>query len=127
MNEQEYEARAIPELKQLTRALDELDATGLEVELAGDILTLEFDDRTRYVVNSHRAARQIWVAAGSAPGLRLRAETERWVPRTLGTRCGRRSSVCSRCGLVTDRLKLSEHQSLAEQPHACAVGRYARP
>jgi CyaY protein len=27
------------------------------------ILTLEFADGTKYVVNSHRAARQIWMAA----------------------------------------------------------------
>lgn len=85
MTEQEYEARAMPELKQLTRALDELEFPEIEIELAGDILTLEFSDGTRYVVNSHRAARQIWMAA------ELRAwhfdflpETQRWVAAKSG-------------------------------------------
>jgi len=35
----------------------------LEAELASDILTIEFADGTRYVLNSHRAARQIWLSA----------------------------------------------------------------
>jgi CyaY protein len=63
VTEAEYEAVAKPELAALVRALDELELSGLEAELASDILTLEFEDGARYVVNSHRAARQIWMAA----------------------------------------------------------------
>jgi CyaY protein len=63
LNEYEYEERAFPELSALVRALDALDDDGFEAELASDILTIEFSDGTRYVVNSHRAARQIWMAA----------------------------------------------------------------
>lgn len=63
ISESEYEARALPELKNLLDALDQLEADGVEVELESDILTVELDDDTRYVINSHRAARQIWMAA----------------------------------------------------------------
>jgi CyaY protein len=63
VTESEYEALAYPELTRLVRALDDLESDAFEAELAGDILTLEFRDGTRYVVNSHRAARQIWMAA----------------------------------------------------------------
>lgn len=63
MTEAEYEAVAKPELDALVRALDALDTTDFEAELASDILTVEFEDGARYVVNSHRAARQIWMAA----------------------------------------------------------------
>jgi CyaY protein len=63
VTETEYEAVAVPELTALVRALDALDAGGFEAELASDILTIEFSDGARYVVNSHRAARQIWMAA----------------------------------------------------------------
>ncbi|HEU5076798.1 MAG TPA: iron donor protein CyaY [Polyangiaceae bacterium] len=66
ISEAEYEALAAPELKLLLEALDALDSDGLEVELESDILTLEFSDDTRYVINSHRAARQIWMAAERA-------------------------------------------------------------
>ncbi|HKQ70316.1 MAG TPA: iron donor protein CyaY [Polyangiaceae bacterium] len=50
-------------LHALEDALDEVE--GLEVDLESGILTLEFDDGVRFVVNSHRAARQIWMAAGA--------------------------------------------------------------
>jgi CyaY protein len=63
VTETEYEAVAVPELNALVRALDALELPGMEAELASDILTIEFDDGARYVVNSHRAARQIWMAA----------------------------------------------------------------
>ncbi|HEY3493457.1 MAG TPA: iron donor protein CyaY [Polyangiaceae bacterium] len=63
MTEAEYEALAYPELARLVRALDALEHDAYEAELAGDILTLEFRDGTRFVINSHRAARQIWMAA----------------------------------------------------------------
>lgn len=63
MTEDEYEAVAVPALQALVRALDAVDAPEMEAELASDILTIEFGDGARFVVNSHRAARQIWMAA----------------------------------------------------------------
>jgi CyaY protein len=63
LTEQDYEQRALPELRALLAALDELELAGLECELSSDILTLELASGDRYVVNSHRAARQIWMAA----------------------------------------------------------------
>jgi CyaY protein len=50
-------------LRSLDRALNEID--GLEADLESGILTIEFEDGARFVVNSHRAARQIWMAAGA--------------------------------------------------------------
>lgn len=63
LDEAEYEARALPELRALVAALDALDDAGCEAELSSDILAIEFPDGAKYVVNSHRAARQIWMAA----------------------------------------------------------------
>jgi CyaY protein len=63
ISEQDYEARALPELRALVEALDALELPELECELASDILTIEHGNGDRYVVNSHRAARQIWMAA----------------------------------------------------------------
>lgn len=63
ISEQDYEARALPELRALVDALDELELGGVECELSSDILTIELSGGNRYVVNSHRAARQIWMAA----------------------------------------------------------------
>jgi len=63
LSEADYEARAEPELARLLDALDALETDALEAELESGILTLEFSDGTRYIINSHRAARQIWMAA----------------------------------------------------------------
>jgi CyaY protein len=63
ISETEYEERAFPELRALLDALDAIDDDRIEAELSSDILTLEFSDGARYVLNSHRAARQIWMAA----------------------------------------------------------------
>lgn len=85
MTEAEYEAVAKPELGALVRALDALDSTDFEAELASDILTVEFEDGARFVVNSHRAARQIWMAAElNAWHFDWLAERSRWIAAKSG-------------------------------------------
>ena len=85
ITETEYERLAAPELKQLLEALDALETDELDAELESDILTLEFADGTRYVVNSHRAARQIWMAAErSAWHFDWMPEREQWVASKTG-------------------------------------------
>ena len=63
MDEHEFVSVATGELRALVAAIDER-VEGVFAELSGDVLTLEFEDDTKYVVNSHSAARQIWLAAG---------------------------------------------------------------
>jgi CyaY protein len=62
ISEHDYQARAFPELKALVAALDALPDE-LFAELEGDVIVIEFEDKARYVINSHLAARQIWLAA----------------------------------------------------------------
>lgn len=57
-----YEAAADQTLRELQDRLTDA-AEGFESDLASGILTIEFDDGAKYVINSHRAARQIWMAA----------------------------------------------------------------
>ncbi len=61
LSEKDFRARAFPELAALLAALDELPE--LTAELAGDVLTIEFEDQKVYVINTQLAARQIWLAA----------------------------------------------------------------
>ncbi len=83
LTEQQFEKLADQELRSLERALDALD--GLEVDLSSGILTLEFPDGLKYVVNSHRAARQIWMAAErSAWHFDFVGEGSRWVASKNG-------------------------------------------
>lgn len=37
----------------------------MDADLESGVLTIAFDEGTRFVVNSHRAARQIWMAANA--------------------------------------------------------------
>lgn len=76
----EYEARALPELEAVLDALDRLEDDGIDAELSSDILTIEFSDGQRYVLNSHSAARQIWLAADrSAWHFDWDPKRERWI------------------------------------------------
>jgi CyaY protein len=85
LSEEQYDALALPELSALIRALDEVEHPNVEAELASDILTIEFSDGTRYVLNSHRAARQIWMAAErSAWHFDWIPEKRRWVAEKSG-------------------------------------------
>jgi len=61
MDEKEFGRRAAEALRKLDDALRDLE--GVESDLAGDILTLEFEDGAKFVVNSHSAAQQIWMSA----------------------------------------------------------------
>jgi CyaY protein len=61
MDEKEFGRRAADALRKLDDALRDVD--GVESDLAGDILTLEFEDGAKFVVNSHSAAQQIWMSA----------------------------------------------------------------
>ena len=63
LSESDYDSLAQPELQRLITSLDAIANDDIEAELASDILTIEFSDGTRYVLNSHRAARQIWLSA----------------------------------------------------------------
>ena len=63
LSETDYDSVAAPELQRLIASLDDLESDAIEAELASDILTIEFQDGARYVLNSHRAARQIWLSA----------------------------------------------------------------
>ena len=62
LSERDFEAAADRTLNAMARALDALEGD-LEVELSMGILSIELPDGTTYVVNSHRAAKQIWMAA----------------------------------------------------------------
>lgn len=85
ITESEYEKLAVPELHKLVEALDALETDDVEAELESDILTLEFSDGARYVINSHRAARQIWMAAErSAWHFDWDATQNAWVAKKTG-------------------------------------------
>lgn len=62
MDDHQFDRIAEQELDALERTLGELDPDEVEVQLASGVLTLTFADGAKVVVNSHRAAREIWMA-----------------------------------------------------------------
>jgi CyaY protein len=64
LSEKTFDQLADQTLSKLVDALGELD--DLEADLSQGVLTVKFEDGKRYVINSHRAARQIWMAAESS-------------------------------------------------------------
>jgi CyaY protein len=83
LSEKAFEARAFPELAALVEAFDAF-TDELFAELAGDVLTIEFSDDTRYVINSHVAARQIWLAAERSAWHFDAQPDGRWLDRRSG-------------------------------------------
>lgn len=58
----DFEKQSDAALVSLRDALDALDLNA-EIELSMGILSIEFPDGAKYIINSHRAAGQIWMAA----------------------------------------------------------------
>jgi CyaY protein len=66
MSEPDFERLADQTLRRMVDALADSEEERLDAELESGVLTIRFDDGARYVVNSHRAARQIWFAADAS-------------------------------------------------------------
>jgi CyaY protein len=66
LSESDFEHLADRTLNDLVEVLADSEEEGLEAELESGVLSIVFTDRTKYVVNSHRAARQIWMAADAS-------------------------------------------------------------
>lgn len=83
IDELTFDIEAGRTLQALETSLNELD--GVEADLESGILTIEFEDGSRFVANSHRAARQIWFAAGAkAWHFDVDLATSRWTATKTG-------------------------------------------
>lgn len=63
MDESTFEKLGHEELLHLEDALDSVDPDDVDLSSSDGVLTLELRDGVKIVVNTHRAARQIWMAA----------------------------------------------------------------
>jgi CyaY protein len=83
MDDKQFERLAYDELERIEQALGDVD--GVDLDLADGILTIEFDEGPKVVVNSHSAARQIWIAANlAASHFSYDDKTERWFDSRTG-------------------------------------------
>src|SRR5687768_11708857 len=65
MDDAEFDRIAREELQHIEDSLADVDPDECEVSTSDGVLRLDLRDGTRVVINSHRAARQIWMAAVS--------------------------------------------------------------
>lgn len=77
MSEQDFLQRCDRLLGALEDALDHADLE-LESSRQGQVLELEFEDRSRMVINGNAPLREIWVAS-RAGGFHFRLEAGRWM------------------------------------------------
>lgn len=63
MDEADFDRVARDELHAIEDAFADVDPDDVEVSTSDGVLRLDLRDGTRVVINSHRAARQIWMAA----------------------------------------------------------------
>lgn len=63
MDEAAFDKIARDELRAIEDALADIDPDDIEVSTSDGVLRLDLRDGTKIVINSHRAAQQIWMAA----------------------------------------------------------------
>lgn len=63
MERDEFTKLATAALEHLETGLADLEHDTLDVDLAGDVLTIAFDDGAEFIINAHSAAGQVWMAA----------------------------------------------------------------
>ncbi|ANA33116.1 iron donor protein CyaY [Ralstonia mannitolilytica] len=86
LSESEFLALAKAELDHIESlvesAADEADAD-IDVTREGNVLTLEFDDGSKIIINSQAPMQELWVAA-RAGGFHFRRNDGRWVDTRSG-------------------------------------------
>lgn len=65
MDDKRYHEVADAALRHIENMLEDVDAEDVDVERAGDVVTLTFKSGKKAVVNTQRPTRQIWLAANA--------------------------------------------------------------
>jgi CyaY protein len=77
MTDSDYLTRAEAVLAAIERAADDLDAD-VEIERSGNVLTLEFENGSKIIVNLQPPMQEIWIAA-KAGGFHFKFVEGRWI------------------------------------------------
>ncbi|MBP6631448.1 MAG: iron donor protein CyaY [Kofleriaceae bacterium] len=101
MDEAAFDDHARAELKRLEDAFADVDPDDVEVTSSDGVLRLDLRDGTKVVINAHRAARQIWMAAVSTAWHFDPGDDGRWRAARTGDelRSTLRRTVVTRIGV----------------------------
>src|SRR5688500_13177500 len=84
MDESSFDQAARDELHAIEDAFADIDPDAVEVNASDGVLRLDLRDGTKIVINSHRAARQIWMAAVASAWHFDPVDGGRWVASKTG-------------------------------------------
>ncbi|GLO62305.1 protein CyaY [Vibrio sp. MACH09] len=77
MNDTEYHQLVDQQFTKLEEAIDESGAD-IDYETVGNVMTLEFDDRSQIVINRQEPMKEIWLASKSG-GFHFSYQNEQWL------------------------------------------------
>jgi CyaY protein len=84
MDEASFDQAAREELHAIEDAFADIDPDEVDVSTSDGVLRLDLRDGTKIVINSHRAARQIWMAAIASAWHFDRSDNGTWIAAKSG-------------------------------------------
>lgn len=82
MNDTEYHQLVDTQFNFIERAIEDSGAD-IDFEITGNVMTLEFDDRSQIVINRQEAMKEIWLASKSG-GFHFSYQNNQWICSKTG-------------------------------------------
>ncbi|NAW68952.1 iron donor protein CyaY [Vibrio sp. V27_P1S3P104] len=82
MNETEFHQQAETQMQLIEQLIDETGAD-IDYETSGNVMTLEFDDRSQIIINRQEPMKEIWLASKSG-GFHFQWQNEHWLCSKTG-------------------------------------------
>lgn len=84
MTDNEYHQRVDAILLQLEEAIDEVEQVDLDYEFSGGILTIDFPDKSKMIINKQPPNHQIWLAT-KFDGHHFDLIDDQWIDNRTGS------------------------------------------
>jgi CyaY protein len=82
MNETEFHQLVDSQMQIIEQAIDDSGAD-IDYETTGNVMTLEFDDRSQIIINRQEPMKEIWLASRSG-GFHFQWQDEQWICSKTG-------------------------------------------
>lgn len=82
MNETEFHQLVDSQMQIIEQAIDDSGAD-IDYETTGNVMTLEFDDRSQIIINRQEPMKEIWLASKSG-GFHFQWQDEQWICSKTG-------------------------------------------
>lgn len=83
MNDTEFHQLVDSQLQLIEAVIDESGAD-IDYETSGNVMTLEFDDRSQIIINRQEPMHEIWLASKSG-GFHFQFKSSAWICSKTGT------------------------------------------